>query len=55
VVVAASARDRGGSGFPQLAGTAWSRDCSHESSVSRLWLLDLNPAFHSGTQESWER
>lgn len=54
VVVAASARDGGGSGFPQLAGMAWSQDRSPESSVSRPWLLDLNPAFHSGTQESWE-
>lgn len=43
VVVEASARDGGGSGFPQLAGMAWSQDCSHESSVSRLWLAPRNP------------
>lgn len=54
VAVAASAREGGGSGFPQPAGMAWSQDCSHVSSVSRLCLLDPNPAPHSGNQETWE-
>lgn len=36
VAVAASARDGGGSGFPQLAGMAWSQDCSHGSCVQAV-------------------
>lgn len=32
----ASARDGGGSGFPQLAGMAWSQDCSHGSCVQAV-------------------
>lgn len=55
MAVAASARDGGGSGFPQLAGMAWSQDCSHGSCVQAVpCLLDPSAALYSATQEFWE-